>query len=149
MIEEYIAVMNIRFDGKFTAEFDVDDRLVEYLIPGLMIQPVVENALIHGLQNIDSNALIRICGYLEDNIVIIEVFDNGAGFSPDKLIELQNALETCEAGDFPEPGLSGVALTNIQRRILLWFGDDYGLSVDSAPHNGSTLTIRLPAIHEG
>ena len=149
MVEEYVVVMNIRFDGKFNAEYDFDDRLVEYLIPGLMIQPLVENALIHGLQGKDGMALIRICGYIEDKIITIEVNDNGQGMSPVKLLELQNALKACEPGDFPEPGLSGVALINIQRRILLWFGEGYGLSVDSAPQNGATVTIKLPAIKGG
>jgi two-component system sensor histidine kinase YesM len=148
MVEKYIAVMNIRFGGKFMAEYDVDDKLVEYLIPGLMIQPIVENALIHGLQGKDDKALVHICGYVDDNAVYIEIFDNGIGFSPDKLTELQSILEICEAGDYLEPGLSGVALTNIQRRILSWFGNGFGLSVDSVPQEGTTVIIRLPAIRD-
>lgn len=148
MVNEYIDIMNIRFDGKFNAEYDFDDRLVEYQIPGFIIQPAVENALIHGLQNKDGKAQIRICGYIENDTVIIEVYDNGLGISPPRLSELQNALESCETGDFPDPGLSGVALPNIQRRILLWFGKDYGVSVESTPFEGTTVTIRLPAIRE-
>ena len=149
MVEAYISVMNIRYYDRFAADYDVDDGLVEYLIPGLILQPVVENALTHGLQNKDGLAKLNICGYLEGDSVILEVADNGCGIAPEKLLEIQFALEATIIGDFPEPGLSGVALSNIQKRIKIWFGPWYGLSIDSAHGEGTTVTIKLPAIREG
>ena len=145
ILEQYVALMNIRHDDKFTAEYDVDDSLTTYLIPGLVLQPVVENALTHGLQNKAGKAILHIRGYMKDNSIILEVSDNGSGLTPVKLKEIQNTLETSGSGNFPEPGLSGVSLSNIQRRIRLRFGDGYGLSIDSVLGEGTTVTIILPA----
>ena len=150
MVGEYVAVMNIRFDDKFIVDYDVHDELVECLVPGLVLQPVVENALLHGLQNTDGEARLHISGYIEDDAVFLVVFDNGIGISSEKLNDIQQGLnlEQNLIGHFPEPGLSGVALSNIQRRIRLWFGNAYGLSIDSTPHEGTTVIIRLPIIRE-
>ena len=145
MMEPYIDIMNIWYEDKFKVEYDVDDRLAAYLIPGLILQPVVENAMVHGLQNKEGEIALRICGYMEENAIILEVSDNGVGITPDKLREIRDALEKTETSNLPEPGLSGVALSNIQRRIRLRFGDGYGLSIDSAHGEGTTVTIRLPA----
>ena len=148
MVEVYVDIMNIRYNGRFIAEYDVDDGLAGYLMPGLVLQPVVENALTHGLHSKESESLLRIRGYLEESAVIIEVYDNGAGIEADKLDVIKRALEATDTGDFPEPGLSGIALLNIQKRIQLWFGDNYGLSIDSVLNEGTTITIKLPLIKE-
>jgi hypothetical protein len=143
ILEKYIALMNIRYDGKFTVNYDIDDILVDYLIPGLVLQPIVENALIHGLQTAE-NATLNIRGYMSENIILLEVSDNGAGIESSALKEIQSALEIFEIENFPEPGLSGVSLSNIQRRIRLRFGNDYGLSVSSALGEGTTVTVMIP-----
>ena len=148
MIREYVALMNIRYDDKFIAEYDVDDRLVEALIPGFILQPVVENALTHGLGSKDGGAVLRVRGHIKEDVIILQVSDNGLGMEPGRLKELQVALGPAEIGDFPEPGLSGVSLTNIQRRIRLRFGSEYGLSVDSVPGEETTVTIKLPMVFD-
>jgi len=148
MVEAYIAIMNIRYNDRFTAEYDVDDELVEYLIPGLVLQPIVENALTHGLKSEEAGMSLRICGQVEENAIIIEVFDDGIGIEHTKLESIKETLERKEISNFPEPGLSGIALTNIHKRIRLWFGDSYGIAIDSTPDKGTTVTIRLPAIKE-
>ena len=149
MIGQYIDIMNIWHKNKFKVEYDVDDRLADYIIPGLILQPVVENALIHGLQNKDGDAKLHIRGYTDGDSIILDVSDNGCGISPGDLRNLSKALEMTESRDFPEPGLSGVALTNIHRRIRLRHGESYGLSVSSAHGEGTTVTIRLPATPDG
>ena len=146
VIEKYISVMNIRYNGKFKAEYDVSDALAAYSIPGLILQPVAENALVHGLKNKDSGALIHICGYVKQETLFLEVSDNGSGIMPDKLKEISETLEAADAGSSPEPGLSGVSLLNIQRRIRLRFGDCYGVSVDSVLGEGTTVTVKIPAV---
>jgi len=148
MAEVYIEIMNIRYNGRFIAEYEVEDGLVEYLMPGLVLQPVIENALTHGLTGNESETLLRISGYMENDTVYIKVFDNGIGIERNKLDDIKSSLELNEIGDFPEPGLSGIALSNLQKRIQLWFGRAYGLSIESVPGEGTTVTIKLPAIME-
>jgi sensor histidine kinase YesM len=148
MAEKYISVMNIRHDDKFKVEYDVDDNLAGYLIPGFILQPIIENALTHGLQNKNGEALLNIRGYMSRGDIFISVTDNGSGISPPKLEAIKNMLETetKNIGNFPAPGLSGVALSNIQRRIRLRCGGDYGVSVKSELGKGTSVTIRLPAV---
>ena len=148
MTEKYIAVMNIRYDNKFTAEYDVDDSLAAYLIPGLILQPIIENALTHGLQNNGEKekAMLYIKGYIEGNTIYLIISDNGSGITPVKLKSIRETLDIKEIGNFPEPGLSGVALTNIQRRIRLRFGRSYGVTIDSVLGEGTTVTLTLPAV---
>ncbi|MCL2217101.1 MAG: histidine kinase [Defluviitaleaceae bacterium] len=144
MLERYVDIMNIRHGNKFIAEYDVDDSLAAYLMPGLILQPIVENALTHGLQNKDGEGVLQIRGYMRD-AVLIEISDNGAGIEPLKLDEIRGALDATNFGNFPEPGLSGVALCNVHRRIRLRFGHGYGLAVDSTPGGWTTVTVKLPA----
>ncbi|MCL2702780.1 MAG: histidine kinase [Defluviitaleaceae bacterium] len=145
MIEQYVDVMNIRYDDQFTVDYYVDDVLATYLIPGFILQPVVENALIHGLLNKDGNAVMQIRGCIKDNAILIEISDNGSGIAPAKLKELQDTLETAWSGNILEPGLDNVALSNVQRRIRLRFGELYGLSINSLLGEGTAVTIKLPA----
>lgn len=99
----------------------------------------------HGLQQKKGDAVLKIRGYLMDNTIFIEITDNGMGFAPVKLREVQQVLDATDFGNFPEPGLSGVALYNVHRRISLRFGDEYGLTIKSVPGEGTTITIKLPA----
>jgi len=149
MIVQYIAVMNIRHDNKYSVEYEVDDVLSAYLMPGLILQPIIENALTHGLQNKTEKAILHIQGYMKDDSIYLEISDNGKGITPTKLNELQNTLDMAEIENFPAPGLSGVSLSNIQRRIRLRFGDNYGLSIESTLGGGTTVTVKLPPTPDG
>ena len=148
VIESYISIMNTRFGEKFIFEFDIEDVLSDCIMPGFVLQPLVENALVHGLKNKEGEARLFIKGALREDMVCFEISDNGAGIPPAKLEEIQNGLAAPEPGDFPEPGLHGVALLNIQRRISLRFGEGYGISVASTLGKGTTVTVRLPALYD-
>jgi two-component system sensor histidine kinase YesM len=146
ILENYIDIMNIKFDGKFQVEYEVDDRLEAYLIPGLILQPLAENALTHGLGNKEGAALLIVKGFIRDNRIVVEIADNGAGIAPAKLQALKESLAQADLGDFPRPGLHGVALGNIERRIRLRYGEGYGLALDSALSQGTTVTVTLPLV---
>lgn len=144
MLNQYISIMNMKFDEKFIVEYDVDDRLEACRIPGFILQPIVENALTHGLQNKESDAQLCIRGYIRDAAVIFEISDNGNGMPREKLTEIKRELRDLVISDFPEPGLRGVALTNIQRRIRIQCGDNFGIIVNSTPGSGTTVVVYLP-----
>ncbi|MCL2602908.1 MAG: histidine kinase [Defluviitaleaceae bacterium] len=145
MIGQYVNVMNIRHDNKFAFEYDVDDALAAYLIPGLIIQPIVENALTHGLLNKKGDAVLHIRGSLDDENILLEISDNGVGIPPKKMESIEINLRNPAESGFSETGLSGVSLPNIQRRIFLRFGAGYGLTVKSALNEGTTVNIVIPA----
>jgi sensor histidine kinase YesM len=146
ILEKYIEIMNIKYDKEFAVTYDVEDRLEACLMPGLILQPIVENALTHGFMNKKPDAKLTLSGNMPDNAIRFEISDNGAGIPPAKLKTIQEDLEKAEFDEFPEPGLRGVALPNIQRRIRLRFGSGYGLQISSVWGEGTTVTVSLPAI---
>ena len=148
ILKTYVDIMNIKFDGKFAVEYDIKDDFETYLIPGMILQPIVENALTHGLGNKENDARLTLEGSVTENDILFEISDNGEGMPPDKLKTLQDALAVKELGDFPEPGLRGVALANVQRRIRIRFGDAYGIKISSIPGEGTTVTVSLPLISD-
>jgi two-component system sensor histidine kinase YesM len=148
VLEKYITVMNIRFDGKFAYEYDLDENLSDCLMPGFILQPIIENALTHGLQNRDQDARLSIRGTIQEHKIYFEISDNGVGIPPGKLKTIREDLLLDVIDDFPEPGLHGVALQNIQSRIHLKFGVEYGISIGSELDKGTTVTIILPYILE-
>jgi two-component system sensor histidine kinase YesM len=146
ILEKYIDIINMKFDGKFSVKYAVDDKLVACRMPCFILQPIVENALMHGLGNKERDAELTITGVIDGGSIVFQVSDNGAGIAPPKLKELQESLAQTELGDFPEPGLRGVALLNITRRIRISHGDCYGISVASEQGKGTTVTVTLPLI---
>lgn len=146
--ESYINLMNIRYADKFIAEFDVDDALSEYRMPGFILQPIVENALTHGLQSKANDCRLTIYGKRDKDKVLLQVTDNGIGMSQEQLHDLRDKLSHCHEGDFAESSLHGVALCNIQRRIRTLYGEDCGITIDSISEKGTTATILLPIVED-
>jgi two-component system sensor histidine kinase YesM len=144
IVLRYIKIQQIRFGDNFTVETDVDDRLCQYGMLKLLVQPLVENAFIHGLEPAREGGLLHIRGYLLDGCAFIEVEDDGTGIPPERLERLQKNLReaaTCEIMH----GVEGIALINIQKRIQMAYGSQYGLTLRR--ENGMTLArLCLPLI---
>ncbi len=145
-LERYIEIMNIRHDGKFDVELDADEELSHCRIPGQILQPIVENALTHGLGNKTGDCRLTVTGSLQEGHVFFEISDNGVGLPPAQLLALQDVLDAADAGEGDLYQLKGVALTNIQRRIREQYGAGYGLTVQATPKGGLTVVVRLPDI---
>lgn len=147
LIEQYIGIMNIRFNHKFTVNYNVDDRLCQYIILRQMIQPLVENAMLHGLENKTGDCILTIDGEIveqEKNFLRITVHDNGIGMTKDILEKIQSRLSQ-KVEDFSP---SGIAIVNIHRRIQLYYGDYYGLQIQSAPEYGTRVSFTFPLISD-
>ena len=145
LIEQYIDIMNIRFNHKFKVVYNVDDRLCEYIILRQMIQPLVENALIHGLENKTENCVLLITGEIvetESSYLKITVEDNGIGIEKEILDKIQSRLIT----DTEDYSPSGIAMVNIHRRIHLYHGIQYGLRIDSVLGRGTKVSFTFPLI---
>jgi len=144
----YIEIMNIRSDDKFVVEIDADDRLVEYRMPAQVLQPLVENALTHGLGNKTGDCRLTITGRAGKDCVVLEVSDNGKGMEPETVHALQELLDGADEWEYTDYHLKGVALVNIQKRIRSRYGKRYGLSVRSSPNEGLAVSVRLPYIED-
>lgn len=141
--KDYFEIIKIRFLNKYAISFKINDELLTKKVPKMILQPLVENAIGHGLNGRKSGGMIEISAAQEKNTLVLSVFDNGNGISKQKLDELTRHLSLIAQGEQKDVK-HGVALDNINRRIKLDFGDEYGLFIHSEEGTGTTVTIRLP-----
>lgn len=147
VVNRYISIQNIRFNNKFSPDIDVDDRLCEYKILRLLIQPLAENALIHGLEKKPSHCVLTLRGQLTENGVCIEVKDNGVGIPADRLARIQHNIR--EAGRMEiHSDLEGIALVNIQKRVQMAYGENFGLTLESEEGKYTCARLLLPAVRD-
>ena len=145
VLERYIEIMNIRFRNRYSVHYTIDDALMEYTMQCFVLQPIVENAFMHGFTEGRTDFMLTITGRLVHNTIVLEVRDNGAGMSASTLAAVQARLGAAQQNELPTDGLHGVALLNIQKRIQALHGKHYGVWVESTPQNGTTVTVRFPA----
>ena len=113
-------------------------------LPALTIQPIIENALIHGCEKAEGETHILVSLQYCDNALVISVKDNGAGMSTVTLQQLQARLDNCESEKNTEFQTSGIGLINIQKRIRFQFGSPYGITLSSEEGSGTTVTLSIP-----
>ncbi len=143
IIQRYIHIMNIRFAGRFSVCFDVDDRLADYQMPKMILQPLVENALVHGLEASEPPRMLCIGGTLEEDQIVLTVWDNGVGLTPEALEGLRARLAQKDS-EYRFLELQGISLSNIQRRITRVYGAPYGVTVESEAGVCTRVTVRIP-----
>ena len=136
----YMNIQKIRYKNAFSVVFDVDQEVCSCCTVKLILQPILENAINYGVSGMDDCGEIRVTGRLEDGNVILSVTDNGIGMS-----EEQVALILTDSSRMHKRG-SGVGLVNVNNRIRLLFGGEYGLTVESEPYEGTTVSVRIPAV---
>jgi len=142
-IQHYINIQKFRHSNSFNTHIDIDDAIRGYYMPKLILQPIVENALIHGFKNKTADANINIRGYAERDHVFIVITDNGAGIQPHRLAEINACLQGVSQHTTGSYGLK-----NVNDRIQLYFGTQYGLTVESATSAGTRVTITFPILDE-
>ena len=143
-VKNYLMIQHMRFKNKFDYEFDVENDVLELSSLKLMLQPLVENAIYHGMEFMDGDGLITIKAWREDNELYLSVADNGLGMTEDKV----NLILAGRSNSGNGRG-SGIGVKNVNERIKLYFGEGYGLKIDSEPDVGTTITIHLPAKSPG
>lgn len=144
-VRDYYAIQSIRFDNRFKLQIQMEEHLKELKVLKLILQPIVENALYHGLQRCSIGGCIIIACTVEQSIIRLSVSDDGVGMSGERLAKLQAMLK--EKPQFAELGQrnkQSIGIKNIDTRIKLYYGENYGLTVSSAPGEGTCITIRIP-----
>ena len=135
--------MNVRMSNEVKYKIEADPQTYKLLLPRLTIQPLVENALKHGVKNVRGEKRIDIKITSEEGCLQMVVEDNGDGFDA---TELNNALQE-NSLDYVEKG-SSIGIHNINARIRLLYGKAYGVQVDSAPGKGTRVIVTMPQIGE-
>ncbi|MCR2046705.1 sensor histidine kinase [Acetatifactor muris] len=137
-LDEFFHIQNYRFEDEFSYEINVTDQAYECLIPKMTLQPLAENACVHGVEAVSSNRRVRVEASVEKEWLKLRVEDNGGGMSPEKLRELKAMLKgEAEAG-------KSVGLWNIYRRLVLYYQENFRFDIDSVVGEGTTCTIRIP-----
>ena len=134
--KSYLEIQQIRYSDILTYSISVPESIQDRPVPKLILQPLIENALYHGIKNRRGRGTITITGAEEDGMILLRVRDNGAGMSPEQLAQLQSGVY--------EEHHSGLGLKNVHQRIRLYCGEPYGLSFEREPGVGTTVTVRLP-----
>lgn len=135
VLENYINIMNIRYDNKFDVDFDLDDRLMDYEMPRMLLQPIIENSVVHGYRSFKNKCRINISAKLEESRIHILIRDEGEGLSQERFAALSEQLRNPDQEKESVGGIENVALINISRRLRYYYGEGGRLLIShSEPH---------------
>lgn len=138
-VDSYLTIQKCRFGARLRVTNRIPPNLMELCIPVLTLQPLVENAVIHGVEPLEKKGALKLDGRVEAEDVILQVVDNGIGIPAEKLVQLQLQLSRLDSE------ANKIGLINVQKRCRLHFGPEYGISLDSTAGKGTTVTMKVPA----
>lgn len=138
--QSYMNIQKVRYKNSFSVIFDVDPSIYSYCTVKLILQPILENAINYGVSGMDDCKEIKVAGRRDGDRIILSVTDNGIGMSAEEV-----SLLLTDSNRVHKKG-SGVGLVNVNNRIQLLFGKEYGLIIESEPDEGTTVSIQIPAV---
>ena len=138
--ENYLIIQKVRYKNKFDYEIRMEPEAALCATIKLIVQPLVENSIYHGMEYMDGDGRIFIHAYVKEAALYIEIEDNGPGMTQEQVDEL--ARGTLKSGRGKG---SGIGFHNVQERIRLYFGQNYGMEVESEPDEGTRIRIHIPA----
>lgn len=144
-LDRYFTIQEYRMRGKISLKTKISDDVMDCCIPKLLLQPLVENAIYHGLELKEGSGSICLSAWEYAQVLWITITDDGIGMTKERLAMLRQYLE--QPHDVPSMG-ECLALRNVNSRLRLMYGNDYGIEIDSIPGRGTGLKLHLPAIHE-
>jgi two-component system sensor histidine kinase YesM len=136
LLQNYITIQKIRYEDRLNFQLLIEDSLRIYKIPQMTLQPIVENSIAYGLESMSGTCTIRVSFISADDCIRIMIEDNGLGIEPE-------LLQQINSGNFKPRGF-GIGLKNINERLKLVFGDEYGIIVYSQPGEGTKVIIHIP-----
>lgn len=139
LIESYIMIQDYRLLGKFSVEIDIEPEILSCSMPRFILQPVVENAVIHGIEPLNRRGLISVKGFQQESDFVFVITDNGIGMEEKKIKEILQERRNEEKLRF-----SGMGIGNVDKRIRLLMGKNYGVVIESKKNVFTSVTIRLP-----
>lgn len=144
VLEKYVTMMEIRYRDRFTAEFDWSDRLMHANFPRMLVQPLIENAIVHGFADKKDDGRLLVRGQVEGDVVEISVADNGCGIDAHELQRMQAEISGGSHDGWNVGGVEHIALLNIARRLSSYYGGKGSLQIESEAGEGTTVTMRFP-----
>ena len=140
-VRNYLMIQHMRFKNRFTYEIEADEDVMELASVKLILQPLVENAVYHGMEFMDGDGEIRIRVYRDGDDLYMKVSDNGLGMTKEQVEGMFTDKPHVKSGSG-----SGIGVRNVNERIRLYFGQEYGLSIESELDEGTVVTIHMRAV---
>lgn len=149
-IKDYIYIQKLRFKERFEVEYEIEKNLLDYRVIKLIIQPIVENALLHAVQNKKDKCIIKISAKVITETLYITVEDTGLGIDEEQLKDIKESLnDEIIHTKTDNIQTKSIGMKNVNSRIRMYFGESYGVSIDSTINIGTKVTLTIPAIvHE-
>jgi two-component system sensor histidine kinase YesM len=144
-VRSYLIIQKLRYEDKFDYSFCVQEDVLSYMVLKLTLQPLVENAIYHGIKERRGHGIIRVDALRRDGVLVLRVTDDGVGMPLEKLEAVRALLKQAPAESSQR---TGYGISNVNERIQLSFGKAYGLRFESAPGKGTTVEILHPLMAE-
>ena len=138
----YLTIQKMRYKDKLEFQIDVDSSILYIPLIKLVLQPIIENAIYHGLKYKESKGLLIVKGFMKDGNAVLQVIDDGVGMDEETLAHIYDRHKVNYHSN-------GVGVYNVQKRLKLYYGDDYGITYESEKGKGTTATITIPGRQEG
>lgn len=146
LVRNYLFLQEMRFKPSFSYEIEVDEQIENLLIPKLLIQPFIENAVIHGIEPSKESGFIKISAFLKSNTITIEIMDNGVGIEQTQLNTLKTTMETNHSTGVNRQNGAGYAIHNVKERLRHVYGEHAKILIHSVKERGTRVEIHLPNI---
>lgn len=131
-LKDYCMLQSLRYAGRFEVQYSIDSQVQECLVPRFLLQPLVENSIIHGVGDNDEPLTIRVCAGLRDGCLEISISDDGVGFCIDS------------TADNGSKQFTGIGISNVNNRLMMYYGSNHHLHIQSCPGQGTTCLISIP-----
>ncbi len=138
-VKSYVCLQKIMHKNQFVEQWDIDPEIVRYKTVKLILQPVIENCIVHGFEGMEGGGIIHITGRKESNTIVFEIKDNGKGMEMDvcEKIRLKMNSTILGIGD-------SIGMRNVNQRIKIYFGEPYGINIKSKINEGTTVSLCIP-----
>ncbi|MBP1993718.1 sensor histidine kinase [Paenibacillus eucommiae] len=143
LVQSYVYLQQIRYNNQFEVVYEIDETLKPFRVLKMLLQPLVENALFHGMDLVKGDGLLRISIRSDNHTIIFSIADNGKGMTEEQMRKL-----FADGNQGVEKKYRGIGIKNIRDRIKLYFGERFGLQVESKKDEGTLITITMPLIKD-
>ena len=140
LISRYLQIQKMRFTKRLAYEVDIDEEIRKIRIPKLILQPFVENAVVHGFENVSTPCRLKVTGRMEQEMLVFQVWDTGIGMRQDQI----EAIWEEESRDYAKQRIGRYAIKNIRERLQLRYHDQFSLEIRSSIGKGTVVILRIP-----
>jgi two-component system sensor histidine kinase YesM len=143
IVTAYMQIQSLRFANRFEFEAEVADRYLACRLPKMILQPMIENAVYHGLEPCSNKGRLKVTTWENAGNLLIRISDNGVGVTEDKLRSLERRLNSQQTGEHGD-GEAGIGILNVHNRLRFIYGKEYGVEIRSAAGQGTEVVLKLP-----